>query len=81
MSRQREVLDRLGEMDREAEEMRRELASSTVTRDQLRSRVDQLQTECSLLHNQVSELEVDSVCVCGSSVCMYVCAGEVSGVC
>ena len=64
MSRQREVLERLGEMDREAEEMRRELASSTVTRDQLRSRVEQLQTECSLLHNQVSELEVDSVCVC-----------------
>ena len=64
MSRQREVLERLGEMDREAEEMRRDLASSTVTRDQLRSRVDQLQTECSLLHNQVSELEVDSVCVC-----------------
>ena len=64
MSRQREVLERLGEMDREAEEMRRDLASSTVTRDQLRSRVEQLQTECSLLHNQVSKLEVDSVCVC-----------------
>ena len=58
LSRQREVLGRLEEMDREVEDLRRELASTTRTRDQILCRVEELQSECSSLQRQVAEHEV-----------------------
>ena len=57
LSRQREVLGRLEEMDRETEDLRRELASTTRTRGQMLCRVEELQSECSSLQRQVAEHE------------------------
>ena len=58
LCRQSDVLQRLEELDKEAEGLRRELAETTSTRSQLASRVEELQTECSSLHAQVAEYEV-----------------------
>lgn len=61
LSRQREILQRVEEMDRETEELRRELASTTRARDQLVSRVETLVSECSSLQSQVAEHEVSKL--------------------
>ena len=45
----------------ETEELRRELASTTRTRDQLVSRVETLVSECSSLQSQVAEHEVSKL--------------------
>ena len=45
-------------MDREAEELRRELSESVTARNQLTRTVEELQTECSSLHGQVADYEV-----------------------
>ena len=58
LCRQSGVLQRLEEMDRETESLRRELADSTTARDQLASRLAGLQAECSSLQTQVAEQEV-----------------------
>ena len=56
--RERDVLQRLEELDKETEDLRRELTESTGARNQLVNRVEELQAECSSLHNQVAEYEV-----------------------
>ena len=50
-------------MDRETEELRRELAESTCSREQLASRVEELQTECLSLQSQVTEYEVSGIII------------------
>ena len=45
-------------MDKETEELRRELAESTSARTQLASRVEELQTECTSLQSHVADQEV-----------------------
>lgn len=63
MSRQAEVLQRIEEMDKEAEDLRRELSETATARNQLTRRVEELQTECSSLHGQIADYEV-CVCLC-----------------
>ena len=58
LCRQSGVLQRLEEMDRETESLRRELADSTTAKDQLASRLAGLQAECSSLQTQAAEQEV-----------------------
>ena len=48
-------------MDRETEELRRELGATVRARDQLESRVEELETQCSSLHSQVAAHEVGGV--------------------
>ena len=56
---ERDVLQRLEELDKETKDLRRELSESTTARNQLASRVEELQAECLSLHSQVADYEVN----------------------
>ena len=58
LDRQNDVLQRLEELDKEAEDLRRELAENTITRNQLAGRVEELQAECSSLNAQLADYKV-----------------------
>lgn len=58
LDRQNDVLQRLEELDKEAEDLRRELAENTITRNQLAGKVEELQAECSSLHVQLADYKV-----------------------
>ena len=57
--RERDVLQRLEELDKETKDLRRELNESATARNQLVSKVEELRAECSSLHSQVADYEVN----------------------
>lgn len=58
MSRYNEVLKRLEEMDKETDGLRRELAETVCSKEQLIHKVEELQSDCSSFHSQIVEYEV-----------------------
>lgn len=59
------MLQRLEELDKEAEDLRRELVENTITRNQLAGRVEDLQAECSSLDAQLADYKVQNTIISG----------------
>jgi len=60
LSKQTKLLQRLEELDKEAESLRREVSESARVRDDLATQLQHVQAECSTLRSQLSEQKVNT---------------------
>ena len=61
MIKQSSVLQKLEELDGEADSLRREVADNLKSKDQLKNQLTQFQNECSSLQMLVAEQEVSGI--------------------